>query len=110
MPAFAGVESAPVRNRLVTMLALGLACPVAAAAVTCEQYGAIAQQTVRLRDQGTSLKRLLADVDRGEMKEKLTPHERAVVRNVVRHSFEGTLAPAEVVEACREGGAVVPQR
>jgi len=99
-----------VRTRIFILAALALLCGETAAAVTCEQFGAIAQQTVQLRDQGASLKRLLADVDKGEMRDKLTPQELAVVRDVVRHSFNGILSPAEVVEACKEGGTFVSPR
>jgi hypothetical protein len=87
-----------------------LSCAVARAEVTCEQYGAIAQETLRLRDQGASLARLLADIDRGELKQRLTAHELAVVKDVVRHSFSGALSPMEVVEACKLGGTLVPSR
>ncbi len=78
--------------------------------MTCEQYGAIAQETVRQRDQGASLSRLLAETERGEMKERLTPRELAVVKDVIRYSFNGSLSPAEVVEGCRQGGMLVPAR
>lgn len=96
--------------RILTVILLALVCTAAGAEMTCEQYGAIAQETVRLRDQGASLSRLLADVDRGEMKQRLTPHEFAVVKDVIRASFTGTLSPGEVVEACLQGGALVPSR
>lgn len=78
--------------------------------MTCEQYGAVAQETVRLRDQGASLSRLLADIERGEMKQRLTAHEFGVLKDVIRASFNGTLTPAEVVEGCRLGGTLVPAR
>jgi hypothetical protein len=87
-----------------------LGCTAAAAEVTCEQYAAVAQQTVQQRDQGVSLSRLLAETERGEMKERLTAQELATMREVIRHSFNGTLSPAEVLEACRQGGVLVPGR
>ena len=99
-----------MRTRIITLAALALVSWEAAGAITCEQFGAIARQTVQLRDQGASLKRLLADVGKGDMKDKLTPQELVLVRNVVRMSFDGTMSPAEVVEACKEGGAFVPAR
>lgn len=95
-------------TRLVTVLAFMLASAPAGAEMTCEQYGEIAQQTVRLRDQGASLSRLLADIERGEMKQRLTAHELGVVKDVVRASFNGMLSPGEVVETCKLGGALVP--
>ena len=74
------------------------------------QLGALAQKTIELRNQGASLKRLLDDVDRGELRERLTPRELALVKEVMRLSFEGALSPMEVVEACQQGGAIVPSR
>lgn len=94
---------------LVTLFLL-LLCFGARAEMTCEQYGAIARETVRLRDQGASLSRLLADVDRGELRQRLTAHELNVVKDVIRHTFSGALSPAEVVQACQLGGTLVPSR
>jgi hypothetical protein len=96
--------------RIFAIILLLLSCAAARAEMTCEQYGAIAQETIRLRDQGASLSRLLADIDRGEMKQRLTAHELNVVKDVVRHSFSGALSPADVVEACKLGGTLVPSR
>lgn len=96
--------------RIFAIILLLLSCAAARAEMTCEQYGAIAQETIRLRDQGASLSRLLTDIDRGEMKQRLTAHELNVVKDVVRHSFSGALSPADVVEACKLGGTLVPSR
>ncbi len=94
--------------RILTAIFLLLVCAAAGAEMTCEQYGEIAQQTVRLRDQGASLSRLLADIERGEMKQRLTAHELGVVKDVMRASFNGMLSPGEAVEACRNGYTLVP--
>ena len=96
--------------RTLTFIVLLLCCAGARAEMTCEQYGAIAQETVRLRDQGASLSRLLADIERGEMKKRLTEYEFGVLKDVIRASFSGTLSPGEVVEACKQGGTLVPAR
>ncbi len=96
--------------RIPTGLFLLLVCAAARAEMTCEQYGAIAQETVRLRDQGASLSRLLADIERGEMKQRLTVRELGVVKDVIRASFNGMLSPAEVIESCKLGGTLVPSR
>ncbi len=96
--------------RILAITLLLLSCAAARAEMTCEQYGAIAQETIRLRDQGASLSRLLADIERGEMKQRLTAHELNVVKDVVRHSFSGALSPGDVVEACKLGGTLVPSR
>ena len=94
--------------RILTVIFLFLYCAATGAEMTCEQYGEIAQQTVRLRDQGASLSRLLADIERGEMKQRLTAHELGVVKDVMRASFNGVLSPGEAVEACRNGWTLVP--
>jgi len=88
-------------------LALLAAVP-AQAELTCEQFGALAHETIKQRDQGRSLTRLLAEAER-DMK-NLTPRELTLVKDVIRHSFEGTLWPAEIVEACKQGGTLVPTR
>lgn len=96
--------------RILTVILLMLFFAPARAEMTCEQYGAIAQETIRLRDQGTSLSRLLANAERGELKQRLTAHEFGVLKDVIRASFNGVLSPGEVVEACMQGGTLVPSR
>jgi hypothetical protein len=103
-------EQASVVLRVVLGAILVIACAAARAELTCEQLGAIARTTVELRNQGTSLTRLLADAERDEMKNRLTARELEIVKQVIRLSFDGTLSPAEVVEACQQGGALVPSR
>ena len=96
--------------RILIVFFLLLFCTAARAEMTCEQYGVISQETVRLRDQGASLSRILADLERGELKKRITPREFEVVKDVIRHSFSGALSPGEVVEACKLGGTLVPSR
>jgi hypothetical protein len=96
--------------RVVLGAILVIACAAARAELTCEQLGAIARTTVELRNQGASLTRLLADAERDETKSRLTARELEIVKQVIRLSFDGTLSPAEVVEACQQGGALVPSR
>jgi len=62
-----------------------------------------------LEDAAAALHRtLLADLERGEMKQRLTAHELAVVKDVMRASFNALLSPGEVVETCKLGGALIP--
>jgi len=96
--------------RAVLSLVLFVACAPVRAELTCEQVGAIAKSTIQLRDQGASLARLLADVERGDMKDRLSARELNTVKDVIRYAFDGTLSPAELVEACQQGGTVVPSR
>ena len=96
--------------RVVLGAVLVFACAAARAELTCEQLGAIARTTVELRNQGVSLTRLLVDAERDQMKSRLTEREVEIVKQVIRLSFDGTLSPAEVVEACQQGGALIPAR
>ena len=95
---------------MVLAAVLILACAAARAELTCEQLGAVAKTTIEMRNQGASLTRLLADAERGEMRSRLTARELEVVKQVIRLSFDGTMSPAEVLEACQQGGAIVPSR
>jgi len=97
-------------GRACACLAMVFACAAARAELTCDQLGAIAKTTVELRNQGASLTRLLADAERDEMKSRLVEREIEVVKRVIRLTFDGTVSPAEVVEACQQGGALVPSR
>jgi len=96
--------------RILFLALLMLVCAAASAEMTCEQLGAMAQETVRQRDQGASLSRLLAETERGEMKDRLSPKELALVREVIQLSFNGSMSPAEVVAACMQSGMLVPAR
>ena len=96
--------------RIFIAVILLLTCLPAHAELTCAQLGAIAQRTVEMRNQGASLARLIADVDRGDLRERLSARELALVKEVVRLSFDSTLSPGEVVEACQQGGVIVPSR
>jgi hypothetical protein len=96
--------------RVLVALVLLLAGPAAHAELTCAQLGEIALKTVDQRNQGASLTRLIADVERGELKGRLTEREIALVKDVVRVSFDGRLSPAEVVESCQQGAVIVPAR
>ena len=100
----------PGAARMVLAAVLILACAAARAELTCEQLGAVAKTTIEMRNQGASLTRLLADAERGEMRSRLTARELEVVKQVIRLSFDGTMSPAEVLEACQQGGAIVPSR
>lgn len=95
--------------RIPAGIVLLLLAVAARAELACDQYGAIAQETLRQRDQGASLQRVLERFDRGDRK-RLAAREAELVRQVMRLSFEGTLSPSEVVEACEQGGTLVPAR
>lgn len=90
-------------------MALMLPGALARAELSCEQLGVIAQATVAMRDQGTALSTVLADAERGDMKSRFTPQELDFIKRVIRASFERSVSPHEIVEACREGRLAMPQ-
>ena len=95
--------------RMVSGLILLLVCATARAEIACDQLGVIAQATITLRDQRVSLSALLADAERGDMKARFTAQELDFIKRVIRESFNGSLSPIEVVEACRDGALPISQ-
>jgi len=95
--------------RIILVAGLSLVCITARAELTCEQLGAIAQTTVELRNQGNTLNALLAEARR-DGKNKYTEQELALIGNLIRHSYDSTVSPAEVVEACKRDTKPAPPR
>jgi len=93
--------------RIILVAGLSLVCITARAELTCEQLGAIAQTTVELRNQGNTLNALLAEARR-DGKNKYTEQELALIGNLIRHSYDSTVSPAEVVEACKRDTKPTP--
>jgi len=90
-----------VSIRIALIVGLTLACTAARAELTCEQLGAIAQTTVELRNQGNTLNALLVAARR-DGKNKYTEQEMTLIGNLIRHSYDSTVSPAEVLEACQQ--------
>ena len=95
--------------RIILVAGLSLVCITARAELTCEQLGAIAQTTVELRNQGNTLDALLAEARR-DGKAKYTEQELTLIGNLIRHSYDSTLSPAEVLEACKRDTKSAPPR
>lgn len=95
--------------RSVLSAGLSLVCVTAQAELTCTQLGAISQNTVELRNQGNTLNALLAAARR-DGQNKYTEQEMALIRDLIRHSYDSTVTPAEVVEACKENTKSSPPR
>lgn len=81
----------------------------AGATLTCGHLVAVAQSTIELRDQGNSLSRVLAEVERDEMQQKLNAQEINLLRQVVRISFTSEYTPREILEACQAGNLGIPK-
>lgn len=89
--------------RLVILLAFGLNCAVAAAALTCEQLANVAYATQQLRDQGNSLADVLADADRLKETDKLNDQDLERVRDIVGEAFSGgSSMPIEFLRECKD--------
>lgn len=95
--------------RIILVAGLSLACVTAQAELTCQQLGAIAQTTIELRNQGNTLNALLAEARR-DGKNKYTEQELVLIGNLIRHSYDSTLSPAEVIEACKRDTKSAPPR
>lgn len=103
------VQFAVVQMRIALVAGLSLACVTAQAELTCEQLGAVAQTTVELRNQGNTLNALLAEARR-DGQGKYTEQEMTLIRNLIRHSYDSTVTPAEVLEACKQDTKPAPPR
>jgi hypothetical protein len=73
------------------------------AALSCEQLVAISQSSISLRDQGQSLSAVLAEVERGEIRQSLDAQEINLLRQIVRIGFTSEYSPREILEACKSG-------
>ncbi len=91
------------------MVAVLLSCVPAHAELTCDQLGAVAQTTISMRDQGASLNAMLAEFERGELKQKLEAQELNVVRQLVRGVYLGDFSPGEIAESCKAGTLGLPK-
>ena len=97
-----GTERSVLVRSSVMFLASWFFCVAAAADVTCEQLGNIAQTTEALRNQGNSLEAMLAEADRLEASDKLSIQDVSRVKEVVKQVFSRNLTPLEVLQDCRD--------
>jgi hypothetical protein len=95
-----------IMRRMVLSLMLvftGIFVPDADAALSCEQLVAVSQTAIALRDQGHTLSEVLAEVERGEIRQSLDAQEVNLLRQIVRISFTSEYSPREILEACKSG-------
>jgi hypothetical protein len=93
--------SGPYRTVLV-LLCLLPALP-AAAQLSCEQLVATAQAGIKLRDQGASLGQVLAETEKGGLRERFRPDELALIRRALQLTFTGEVSLHELAETCAAG-------
>ncbi|MBX3666702.1 MAG: hypothetical protein KF834_13535 [Burkholderiales bacterium] len=86
------------------MVAVLCLSPVPAAAqLSCEQLVASAQAGIKLRDQGASLGQVLAETGKGELRERFSPEELALIRRALQLTFTGEVSLHELAETCAAG-------
>lgn len=81
----------------------------ACASLNCDQLLAVSQTTISLRDQGQSLSAVLAEIEGGEIRQRLNAQEVNLLRQIVRISFTSEFSPREILEACKDGSLGIPK-
>ena len=96
-------------NVLFAVFATLLGSSPARAALECDQLVAVAQASVKLRDEGLSLSVVLREIERGDLQQKLDAQEINLLRQVVRMSFTSEASVNEIAEACKAGELGLPK-
>ena len=90
-------------SRLFPILAaLLLPSLPAAAQLGCEQLVASAQAGIALRDQGATLKQVLAETEKGDLRERFKPEELEMIRRAVRLTYTGEVSLYELAGSCSD--------
>lgn len=79
-----------------------LASPVHAE-LSCRQLVASAQAGIALRDQGATLKQVLLETEKAEMRERFKPDELAMIRRAIQLTFTGEVSIHELAGSCDDG-------
>jgi hypothetical protein len=101
-----------VMSRIILALVIvfkGSFVQAAEVMLNCEHLVAVAQSTIALRDQGLTLSSVMAEVERGELQQKLDAKEINLLRQIVRISFTSEYTPREILEACKAGSLGIPK-
>lgn len=72
----------------------------AQAALTCDQIVAIAQAGLEMRDRGASLNQVMAETEKGDLRERFKPDELAMIRRAVRLTFTSEISIYELADTC----------
>jgi hypothetical protein len=75
----------------------------------CGHLIAVSQTTIALRDQGHTLSSVIAEVERGELPQKLNAQQLNLLRQIVRISFTSEYSPREILDACQAGSLGIPK-
>ncbi len=83
---------------------LGMTLPVQAQ-VTCEQLVASAKAGIALRDQGSTLRQVLVEIETGELRKRFQPDDLGIIRQALRLTYTGEVSLHELAETCAENTA-----
>lgn len=89
------------RFLVVALSGIVLAQP-AHAELNCEQLVASAQAAIAMRDQGASLRTVLAEADKPEVRERFRPDELVTLRRAIQLAYTGEISVHELSETCLE--------
>jgi hypothetical protein len=69
-------------------------------ALTCDQIVASAQAGLEMRDRGASLNQVMAETEKGDLRERFKSDELAMIRRAVRLTFTSEISIHELAETC----------
>lgn len=72
------------------------------AELSCDQLVASAQAGIALRDRGATLGQVLAETEKGDLRERFKPEELALIRRAVRLTFTGEISIYELADSCAD--------
>ncbi|MBY0267481.1 MAG: hypothetical protein K2W84_13790 [Burkholderiales bacterium] len=84
--------------------------PAQSPGLSCEQMVAAAQAGIDQRNQGASLSRVLAELERPELRERLSAEDYALLRRAVQMSYTSEISIHELAETCNASRGVKPKR
>lgn len=102
------LQNPPVLWRAAVFAGLLGAAVSAHAELNCDQLVASAQAGIALRDRGATLGQVLAETEKGDLRERFRPEELALIRRAVRLTFTGEISIYELADSCtvsKDGGS-----
>ena len=86
--------------RVVACAALISAATLAHAELSCDQVIASATAGIALRDQGATLRQVLAEIEKPELRQQFQPDELGVLRQALRLTYTGEVSVHELAQSC----------
>lgn len=88
--------------RAMVLIAVLIPALPVRAELSCDQLVATAQAGIALRDQGSTLRQVLAEADKAELRERFKPEELAVMRRALQLTYTGEVSMHELATSCAE--------